>query len=74
MELIKFVGALGLLLISIGIVTKERKKQDLLYIAGGIALEAYSIYLGDYIFIVLQIIFTVAAVYDLFKIRNGKAQ
>ena len=49
----KFVGALGLLLISVGIITKERKKQDLLYIVGGIALEAYSIYLGDYIFIVL---------------------
>ncbi len=68
----KFVGAFGLLLISIGIVTKERKKQDALYIVGGVALEVYSIYLGDYIFIVLQIIFTVAAIYDIAKLKYGK--
>lgn len=66
----KFIGALGLLLISIGIITKNRRQQDVLYIMGGVALEAYSIYLGDYIFIVLQIIFTVAAVYDFFKIKK----
>lgn len=68
----KFIGGFGLLLISIGIITKERQKQDFLYILGGIALEIYSIYLGDYIFIVLQIIFTVAALYDLVKIKYGK--
>lgn len=67
----KFIGAFGLLLISIGIVTKDRRKQDILYIVGGVALEAYSIYLGDYIFIVLQIIFTAAAVYDFIKLKSG---
>ena len=65
----KIIGALGLILISAGILTKERERQDQLYIAGGILLEIYSIYLQDIIFIVLQIVFTVAAVYDLYKVK-----
>ena len=72
MDIFKIIGALGLLLISIGIVVKERKTQDILYVIGGICLEIYSIYLEDMIFIVLQIIFTLAAAYDLFKLyRSG---
>lgn len=39
----------------------------MLYIIGGICLEIYSIYLHDLIFIILQIVFTLAAVYDLVK-------
>lgn len=65
--LFKLIGAAGLLLISVGIITKKRSQQDWLYIAGGLCLEAYSIYLGDLIFIILQVVFTVAAVYDLLK-------
>lgn len=65
--LFELIGAAGLLLISVGIITKKRSRQDWLYIAGGLCLEAYSIYLGDLIFIILQIVFTAAAVYDLSK-------
>ena len=65
--LFKLIGAAGLLLISVGIITKKRTQQDWLYIAGGLCLEAYSIYLGDLIFIILQLVFTAAAVYDLLK-------
>ena len=71
-DIFKLIGALGLILISIGIITKKRSKQDILYIIGGICLEIYSIYLGDYIFIILQIIFTLSAVYDLVKIYTSK--
>ena len=60
----KLVGALGLLLISVGIITKKRKDQDLFYIFGGSFLEIYSIYIGDIIFITLQLIFVFAALYD----------
>ncbi len=70
--LFKVIGALGLILISIGIITKSRKAQDIYYILGGICLEAYSIYLGDMVFIVLQIIFTFSAIYDLAKINLTK--
>ncbi|MCX6780847.1 MAG: hypothetical protein NT003_01885 [Candidatus Magasanikbacteria bacterium] len=63
----KMIGALGLILISIALLLKNRKKQDVLYILGGIFLELYSLHLHDSIFIVLQIIFTLSAVYDLCK-------
>jgi hypothetical protein len=72
MNIFKIIGAAGLLLIAIGIITKKRKAQDVLYIIGGLCLEAYSIYLGDVIFIILQIIFILAAMYDLAKIRLKK--
>lgn len=72
MNIFKIIGGLGLLLISAGIVTKNRRAQDTLYILGGICLEVYSIYLRDVIFIILQIIFTLAAIYDLLKLRFKK--
>ncbi|MFH1834837.1 MAG: hypothetical protein ABH851_01470 [Methanobacteriota archaeon] len=68
--LFRFVGALGVLLISAGILSKKRGTQDLFYILGGVCLEAYSIYIGDDVFIILQLIFTGAAVYDYVKCRN----
>lgn len=63
----KLLGALGLLLITAGVLTKNRRKQDTLYIAGGLLLESYSISIRDPIFITLQAIFVVAAAYDLAK-------
>ncbi|MFH1749567.1 MAG: hypothetical protein ABH837_01570 [bacterium] len=68
--LFKIIGAIGLVLIIIGIITKNRKTQDIFYIMGGICLETYSIYLGDIIFIILQGVFTIAAIYDLIKIKK----
>ena len=67
----KTIGALGLILISIGIINKNRRNQDVLYIVGGICLEIYSVYIGDWIFIILQAIFTISAVYDLVKIKKS---
>ena len=71
-SIFKLIGILGLALISIGIVTKKRARQDLFYIVGGVCLEVYSIYLGDVIFSILQIIFTIAAIYDYEKIKHKK--
>lgn len=70
MNIFKIIGAIGLLVISFGIINKERRTQDILYIIGGICLEIYSLYLGDLIFIILQIIFTVSAIYDLMKLER----
>jgi hypothetical protein len=72
MNIFKLIGAIGLLVISFGIINKERRTQDILYIIGGICLEIYSLYLGDVIFIILQIIFTVSAIYDLVKLKHLK--
>ena len=69
-EIFKIIGAIGLLLISIGIIVKRKDQQDILFIIGGILLEIYSISIKDVIFILLQIIFILAAVYDYNQ--NGK--
>lgn len=71
-DIFKIIGALGIILISIGIITKKRKTQDIFYILGGLCLETYSIYIGDLIFIILQIIFTLVAIYDFAKIQFFK--
>ena len=68
----KLAGAVGLVCISAGILIKDRKRQDWLYIIGGLLLESYSFSIGDLIFMALQIIFTVAAVYDLACTCTGK--
>ena len=65
----KLIGVLGIILISVGVVTKRRKRQDVFYILGGACLEVYSIYINDLIFAVLQIIFILSAVYDFNKIN-----
>ena len=66
------IGALGILLISIGIVVKKRKTQDIYYVLGGLCLEAYSIYTRYIIFIVRQVIFPLAAAYDFAKLQFVK--
>lgn len=68
----ELIGAAGLLLISIGLLLKNRKHQNILYIVGGICLELYSVHIGDTIFIILQIIFTLSAVYNQIKITISK--
>lgn len=72
MDIFKFIGAVGLVLISAGVLVRKRKQEDFLYILGGICLEIYSIHIGDTIFIILQIIFTLVAVYDFFRKRISK--
>jgi lipid-A-disaccharide synthase-like uncharacterized protein len=70
-NIFKIIGALGLILISVGLLIKNRKKQNLLYILGGIGLEIYSISTRDTIFIILQIIFIFSAIYDFIKISKS---
>ncbi len=66
-DLFKIVGVLGVILISIGVMTKKRKTQDTYYLIGGILLELYSFHIRDEIFIIIQIIFIVSVSYDLLK-------
>lgn len=74
MELMKLFGVLGLLAITAGVLMRGRKRQDYAFIAGGVLLEIYSIYIGDVVFMVLQVIFIAAAAYNLLQVgrRNGK--
>jgi len=70
----QITGAIGLTLIIIGVLIKEktRKMRDLFYIIGGLSLLTYSIYLKNFIFITLQAAFTLSALYDLIKISKKK--
>ncbi len=60
-------GILGLFLIIIGVLVRKRKKEDIFYIFGGSSLAVYSFIKGDIIFITLQIVFTLVAIYDYWR-------
>lgn len=73
MDIYKFVGALGLIIISTGVFWQKKYIADLLYIVGGVALLVYSYYIDDWIFIVMQCIFIISAISHLFRlIKNRK--
>ncbi len=68
----KIFGILGLLLITAGVLIKSEKKQDVFFAVGGLSLLVYSIYINDWIFIALQIVFILTAVIELIKLRAKK--
>ena len=68
------LGIIGLILIIIGILIKKKDRviRDILYILGGISLVIYSSYIKDVIFIILEVVFTLVAIYDLTKQRKSR--
>lgn len=66
----KLFGAVGLIIITTAVFAKSEKKQDWLFILGGLALLVYSISLRDPIFVPLQIIFILASAYELFTLKK----
>ncbi len=66
----KTLGIAGLLLITYGIYAGNEKKQDYIFALGGVFLLAYSSYLRDPIFIVLQIVFTTSSLFEIYKINK----
>lgn len=66
------LGIGGLLAMIAGIVVRNRRERDLFYIGGGILLTLYSLTLGDAIFVALQVIFTLVALYDYQASRHAK--
>lgn len=63
-------GAAGLLIISFAIWSKNERKQDFLFIIGGVFLLIYSIDTDDIIFIILQIVFIASALVEILKLRR----
>ena len=63
-------GVIGLLLISYALWVKNEKRQDEIFLVGGAFLLAYSIFIGDKIFVALQIVFMVSALAEILKIRK----
>lgn len=67
----KMLGALGMLLISYGIIHRSPLTRNYLFTAGGILLLIYSIFLQDPVFIPLQIIFTLSSLWEIRKIKRA---
>jgi hypothetical protein len=66
----KLLGALGLICITWGIFVKKEIKQDWIFASGGVLLLVYSISLKEPIFIPLQIVFTLASLYEIAKLKK----
>jgi hypothetical protein len=68
------LGITGLILIILGVLIKRknRKARDIIYVIGGVLLAYYSFYIGDNIFLTLQIVFVSVSIYDLFKLTFKK--
>jgi len=71
--LMRLFGTIGLILITTAIFAKKEKKQDWLFVWGGLGLLMYSISLKDPIFIPLQVIFIGASLYEIYTLRNKKS-
>ena len=61
-------GIIGLLLISYALWLKNEKKQDVIFVIGGISLLVYSFFIGDIIFVILQVVFILSALTELIKL------
>ena len=68
----KLLGVIGLVLITYGIFAKSEKRQDWIFVFGGLGLLVYSIYLKDIIFIILQSVFILASLIEILKLSKAK--
>lgn len=68
----QILAGFGIILISLGILTRKRKNADIFHILGGLSLISYSIHIRDPFFITLQVIFIFVALYDFTKKRKQR--
>ncbi len=62
--LFKIIGAIGLMFVSAGMLVKNRQTRDVLCAIGAMGLLAYSVFLKDIIFIVLQSMYILITLID----------
>jgi lipid-A-disaccharide synthase-like uncharacterized protein len=60
-------GIAGLLVSSYAIWEKKERRQDTLFVIGGLSLLVYSWYKRDYVFIILQVVFILSSFAELLK-------
>ena len=65
-------GIAGLLIASFAIWVKSERRQDSWFLAGSICLLIYSISIGDKIFIILQLVFIVSVLVEIFKLKKKR--
>lgn len=63
-------GIVGLLLITYGVLSKSPLIEKKYFIFGGIFMTIYSFFMGDLIFILLQIVFLSASIYGFSQIKK----
>lgn len=68
--LYKIVGIIGLVLISWGVIKNDGYTENLFYVLGGIFMGVYSLYIGDVVFIALQIVFILSAIYAVYNYKK----
>jgi len=66
------IAAIGLLLATAGILGRNEFKSDRFHVGAGICLLAYSIYIQNTVFIVLQTVFILGTLYEIVKIKKEK--
>jgi len=67
MELVRLIGILGLIAVTAGVLARQTMRRNAAFVVGGITLLFYSLAIGDGIFALLQLIFTVSAGYELWR-------
>ncbi len=65
-------GIIGLIIISVAVWIKSEKRQDLLFIIGGVSLLIYSVSIKDIIFSTLQVVFIISALIEMLKLKKSK--
>jgi len=71
--IIAIIGLLSIISGTLMISMKRKIRRRFIYpllILGGICLEIYSIYINDLIFIILQGVFIITAIYGLIKLHE----
>lgn len=63
----EIVGIIGFIFILLGIILRKQKEEHIFFIIGGIFLIFYSYSLNSYIFVLLQISFIIASLYELIR-------
>ena len=63
-------GVIGLIIISVAIWIKNEKRQDILFIIGGLFLLLYSISIKNVIFSVLQTVFILSAFIEVVRMKK----
>lgn len=68
----KFLGVMGIISITAGIFSKKEMHQDILFVMGGVAMLVYSIFVGDAIFVALQLVFIASALYEMWEMGERR--
>ncbi len=65
------LGIIGVIVIAIAVWAKKEKRQDALFVIGGLCLLIYSISINNLIFSILQVVFVGSTLIAFFKLKKS---